>query len=126
MNKKMRISAFIIVLAIAAIISAGAGYYMGINKNSRDLPYSFYAEITEIDGSDFQVKGLAVNQINYRGDYIFRVDEKTLLIWRGTEMDSGEFRPGQRIAVTFAGVVFESYPQWITEIVKVELLDDEK
>ncbi|MDC2756077.1 hypothetical protein PO351_26665, partial [Bacteroides ovatus] len=90
------------------------------------IPQTFYATITEINGNNFTVEGLDINDINYRGAFTFSVIAETELVWRGTEMQVEEFDIGDIISVSFTGLVQESYPGYILDVVRVQLLDDEK
>lgn len=96
------------------------------SPGSSSIPQTFYATITEINGNNFTVEGLDINDINYRGAFTFSVIAETELVWRGTEMQVEEFDIGDIISVSFTGLVQESYPGHILDVVRVQLLDDEK
>ena len=97
MSSKQKI--FIIIGAIAIIaISFVAGLFIGQkNAPKNDLAFSkvysqtFYAKIESIkqynDGSfHLNVRGLEVNDINYRGDFTFEVDDSMNMTWRGEKV----------------------------------------
>ena len=86
---------------------------------------TFYAEIREREADRFLVKGLAVNDLNYRGIHFFSATE-TALLWRGTAIGLSDLDAGDIIAVTFDGYVLESYPAQLQEVIRIQLLDDEK
>jgi len=54
-----------------------------VNSNSQ----TFYAEIKKINGTNLLVDGLDVNDINYRGEFSFKVLEETKLEWRNTAIE---------------------------------------
>ena len=90
------------------------------------FPQTFYAEITDISGELFTVDGLKINDINFRGDFTFSIVTETELVWRGNKMRLDEFSIGDTIAISFTGAVQETYPGHIQDVIRVQLLDDEK
>jgi len=125
----------IIIVVIVLIAVAVGGYFVGYktaydrtegSPGSSSIPQTFYATITEINGNDFTVEGLDINDINYRGAFTFSVTAETELVWRGTEMLVEEFDIEDVISVSFTGLVQESDPGHILDVVLVQLLDDEK
>ena len=87
---------------------------------------TFYATITDINDLYFGVQGLAVNEINYRGEFEFAVIEETKMEWRGTELSVSDFDIGDNISITFSGGIQETYPATILGVDRIQLLDDEK
>ena len=96
------------------------------NNDSIDSSVVFYAEILERNGNYFHVKGLAVNDINFRGEFTFATNESTALIWRGTNITLDDLDVGDNISITFSGLVLETDPAQINNIKVIKLLDDEK
>lgn len=126
-----------VIIGAAILIAVSIGFYFLGYKTAYDriedgsppqteLPQTFYAEITDISGELFTVEGLEVNDINYRGAFTFSVTGETRLVWRGTEMQLGEFDIGDTVSVSFTGLIQESYPAHIQDVVQLQLLDDEK
>jgi len=97
-----------------------------ITDNDEIDTQTFYAKITKINNTNLLVDGLDVNDINYRGEFSFKVKENTKLEWRNTEIDISDLDEGDNISITFKGAVQESYPAGITDVVRIQLLDDEK
>ena len=96
-------------------------------ENTKTLNYqTFYATIKEITENKFLVQGLAINDLNFRGEFSFLVVEETELKWQGESIDIKDLDIGDTISITFGGYILESYPARITEIVRIQLLDDEK
>ena len=115
----------IIVILLLLILSGVIGYSIG-SKRDTELPQTFYAKIIEIKNDNFLVEGLAVNDINFRGEFTFSLNEDTILEWRYTEVDKSSFDIGDIISITFDGMIEESYPARITSILKIQLLDDKE
>ena len=87
---------------------------------------TFYAKITNIKNSNLLVDGLDVNDVNYRGEFSFKVKEDTKIEWRNTAINIEEHDKGDNISITFKGEIQETYPAQITDVVNIQLLDDEK
>ena len=128
----MTVKKRVLVVLGAAVLLAGAfvgGFFVGRNNQKlADLPNCevVYAEIISVNGSNFHVKGLDVNDINGRGEFTFSVKENTKLVWRGTELSLSDFQAGDRIAFYWRGLILESYPAQVQNVVMIKLLDDER
>ena len=114
---------------LAACIAFAIGYLAGNDAGRSTVPdvvypTTFYATVTEIYETALAVEGLDINQINYRGPFGFSVGPDTQLVWRGTPVELNELHPGLTVAVSFTGYVLESYPAGLTEVCRVEVLDD--
>ncbi len=92
----------------------------------RGASVTFHAEILERDGKRFHVNGLACNDINSRGEFTFSLEDGTPLVWRGTALSLDDLETGDRIAVTYTGDVLETYPAQLTNVLRIDLLEDEK
>ena len=92
MPYKVLIITAILILIVTTVISYFAGYKTAYDRmedgqpaqsaGENDEQQTFYAEITEItgsleDGNSVSVSGLAVNDINFRGEFSFAVFGKT-------------------------------------------------
>ena len=129
----MTVKTRVILIILAAVLVAGAfvgGFFVGKNNTQKetDLPNCevVYAEIISADNCYFHVKGLDVNDINGRGEFTFSVKENTRLVWRGTVIPLSDFQSGDNIAFFWNGVVLESYPAQVQNVVMIKLLDDER
>lgn len=141
MNKNFKIILGILV----AIVILCIGYFIGykkaynqyeafLNNNDNGVEYqSFYATITDIkdtglviDDTMLSVKGLDINDINFRGDFEFVITEATKIEWRYTNIDTSELEVGDKISIIFTGSIEESDPAKINDVLKIQLLDDEK
>lgn len=124
----------VIVIAVFLVAAAGVfGFLLGKDSEVDSgevhtevvLAEVVYAEILSIDNGLFHVKGLDVNDINGRGEYVFSAKEDTKLIWRGTELSLRDFDAGDRIAFYYNGYVLTTHPARVQNVVKIKLLDDE-
>ena len=123
----VKLFTIILVLIFLIVISGLTGYYIGKNSSAKNSDSSsFYATILDVDANSFHVKGLDINDINARNEFVFKVSNETQLLWRGTVMDMSEFKSGQTVAITYTGEVLEIYPAQIEGVIKIQLLDDEK
>jgi uncharacterized protein YxeA len=112
-------------LIVLLLVSGMVGYNIG-TKNEKSVEHqTFYAKIESVDGDDFFVSGLQVNDYNFRGDFTFRVTDETQIEWRYTEIQSNDLYVGSTISITFSGEIEESSPAHINRIHRIQLLDDE-
>lgn len=89
---------------------------------------TFYATISRIydtNGNALLVKGMEVNDINFRGEFQISVKDETKIIWRGTDIAFEDLDVGDNISITFTGGVKESWPGKISEVISIQLLDDD-
>ena len=113
-------------------IAAGAyliGYKTAYDRMERAAASyeteTFYAAITDISDSSITVQGMEINDINFRGRFTFPVMEETSYLWRGTRISAKDLEEGDNISITFTGLVQETSPAGIQEVLKVQLLDDD-
>lgn len=90
-------------------------------------------EIREYNGiTTILIKGLESNDINYRGEYEFSVDNDTKLLWiepystksSYTEIELSSLKEGQNVSITSIGEVLESYPAKLTKVTEVVVLEE--
>ena len=132
---------FIIIgMIIIIVVSFTVGLFIGkMNVVNDDLAISkvvygqtFYANIESIkqynDGSfHLNVKGLEINDINYRGNFTFKVDDSIKMTWRGEEVKVTDLKEGSNISITFTDeIINEISPTLLEEVVKIQILDDER
>lgn len=136
MSSKQKI---LITIGIIAII--GVSFVVGLFVGQKNAPkndlairkvygQTFYANIESIkqynDGSfHLSVKGLEVNDINYRGNFTFKVDDSMDMTWRGEKIKVSDLTVGNNISITFTDEILNSIsPTPLQEVIKVLLLDD--
>lgn len=140
MKKESKIILSIIVILLVAIISYFVGYKKAyndyesfLNNNDNGVKYqSFYATITDIedtgltiDDTALTVRGLDINDINFRRNFKFVITEATEIEWRYTKLDASELEIGDNISIIFTGNIQGSEPAKIEDVLKIQLLDDE-
>lgn len=134
MRKEFKIILVILIVVISLVLGYFIGYkraYDKIESASQNISYNnnqqtFYAEIKQINGTNILVKGLSVNDINYRGEFTFSVVGETKLEWRGTEISLSDLDVGDNISITFTGEILDSSPAQLKDVIKIQLSDDEK
>lgn len=137
MKKSLKIILNILFSVIFLVIGLFFGYKIAYNKyhkidnSSKIINYdthqcTFYAKIKNITDNIFLVEGLSVNDINFRGEFVFSVTEATQILWQGEKIELSDLGVGNNISITFDGYVLESYPGQINNIYRIQLLDDKK
>ena len=139
MGKKSKIALSILAIILVIIASYFIGYKKAYDDYERNLDNhkvsynTFYATITDIqdtgltiDDTALSVKGLDINDINFRGDFKFVITEATEIEWRNTEIETDDLEVGDNISIIFNGSIQETYPAKINDVLKIKLLDDEK
>lgn len=139
MNKKINIFISVIVVIVISLISYFIGYKKAYDDYERGLDnhklsyHTFYATITDIrdtglsiDNTALTVKGLEINDINFRGDFEFIITEATEIEWRNTIIEKEELEIGDNISIIFTGSIQETDPAKIEDVLKIQLLDDKK
>jgi len=132
-DKKGAKRAVLIVIVVLLVIGAFIGGFFA-GKSGQRVETQFveryaevvYAEILSVDDGYFHVRGLDVNDINGRGEYTFSVKENTRLVWHVTDIPLSDFDVGDRIAFYYNGLVLDSNPAQVQNVVKIKLLDDVK
>ena len=132
---------FFIIIEI--IVMIGVSFVVGLFIGQKNAPkndlaihkvygQTFYANIESIkqynDGSfHLNVKGLEVNDINYRGNFVFKVDDSMDMTWRGEEIKVSDLKVGNSISITFTDeTINDISPTPLKEVVKIQILDDER
>lgn len=97
----------------------------------------FEAEIKKISTyngiTTILVKGFETNEINYRGEFDFSIDNDTKILWiepnsiksSYTELDISELKKGQKVSITSTGYILESSPAKLTKVTEVVVLNNE-
>lgn len=138
MKNKKRIGILVgIVLCIG--IGFGIGLWIGRqNVVNNDLAFSriygqtFYATIESVkqynDGRfHINVKGLEVNDINYRGNFTFAVTDTIEMTWQGEKIGISDLQEGDILSITFTDEILNDIsPTPLNEVVKVQLLNEKR
>lgn len=129
MNTNFKILLGIIVIIVIGVIAYFWGYKSACNDyevrmdNRYESYQSFYATISDISNDKITVEGMKVNDINFQGKFIFEVEDVSRIEWRHMELEISELEVGDNISILFKGVIMESNPAWISDVLKVQLLD---
>ena len=125
MKKPVKIILAIVVL----LVIASGGFFAGrasVGQAGDSHGQTFYATIEQIGDGWLLVEGLEVNDINHRSQFTFSIREDTKLMWHYTDLLFEELKVGQNVAVTYTGPVLETYPARLTNVLRIELLNDSK
>lgn len=99
------------------------------NKQFNNNDDEFYAKIKKIIEYNgvitILIEGLESNDINYRGEFEFSIDNETKLLWKETKVEVSDLKEGQNVLVTSAGEILERYPAKLTKVIKVIVLENE-
>lgn len=120
MKKIFYIISFVLLLSLAGI----GGFFIGKSTNQPVIGTTFYAVIDDIRDQNIWVSGLDINDINSRGEFYFTIEDTTKLQWRHTEISLSDLKVGNTISVTYTGLVLETSPAGIEDVIQVQLLDD--
>lgn len=132
--KRKRKLLFVVVFVLYTVILAGISFFVG-NQSARKqienladegTAETFYAEISDRKNNFLRVTGLEINDINFRGDFVFSIDEETKMTWRYTEISVEDLDIGDTVSITFTGEIQETAPAKITHVTQIQLLEDEK
>lgn len=115
-----------VILAVFLLLAVGfcIGRCTASVTSDSEQSTTFYATVESIDSAGLLVKGLDVNDINHRGEFVLSVDENTAVTWRGTPLASADLVVGNRVSITYDGEVQETYPAGITKVIRIDLLED--
>ena len=127
----------IIIIGIITIILVSflIGLYIGkmnVVKEDLTMNKTFYANIESIKeyndgGVHINVKGLEVNDINYRGNFTFNINDNIDMSWREEKISISDLKEGEIILITFMDEnLMDISPTPLKEVVKVQLLENER
>ncbi len=120
-----------IIAAGAAVLAlVCASFFLGRLTVEKPIPWQevvvSHAEILERDGAFFHINGLDCNDVNGQGEYTFTLPEDAVLEWRYEPITLEDLQVGDHIAVTYTGPVLLSYPGQLTQVLRIQLLEDER
>lgn len=125
---KVAIVLTIAVLIVGILISYFAGYKAAYNNYEESLSQTstfdiqtFYAEVKEVGDNTILVEGISLNDESYRGEFRYDVWKETKLEWRNTPISLSDLDEGDLVSITLV-----TDRGGITDIFKVQLLDDDK
>ena len=130
--KRKRKLLFAVVFVLYTVILAGISFFIGNQRKQIEnladegTAETFYAEISDRKNNFLRVTGREINDINFRGDFVFSIDEETKMTWRYTEISAEDLDIGDTVSITFTGEIQETAPAKITHVTQIQLLEDEK
>lgn len=130
MNRNSKILLEIIAIIVIGVIAYLGGYKSACNDfevrmdNQYESYQCFYATITNISDDNITVEGMKINDINFRGKFILEITESSMIVWRGTELEIFELEVGDNISILFKGLILDSNPALIEDVLRIQLLDD--
>lgn len=113
MKKNVIFICFTIFVLIIGII---IGYYLPKNQE-----VSFYGEVIKKENSTIHIKGIPENDINHRGEFLLTISPKTKITNNNQSISLSELPINTIIRITYSGVVLESYPAQINDVIKIEI-----
>lgn len=115
-----------VILAVFLLLAVGfcIGRCTASIASDSEQSTTFYATVESVDSAGLRVKGLEVNDINHRGEFVLSIDENTAVTWRGTPLTTADLAVGNRVSITYDGEVQETYPAGITKVIRIDLLED--
>lgn len=134
MSNNRKVFIVIVVLIIGLLV----GFFVKQSQKSKldltplGVEKTFYATIEKIREDDYgfihlSVKGLEVNDINYRGAFNFSIKDDTVMTCRGENIDVSDLNVGDTIIVTFSdAMIIDIYPTPLQNVTEIQLVDDEK
>ena len=116
--------------AISLVVAAGVSFFAGTKvaplaeRVALNQGQVFYATVDSISGNSILVTGVEINDINHRAQFKFAVEDTTRLTWRGFDLAVEDLRVGDVVCITYAGGIGLTYPGYIANVLRVQLLSD--
>ena len=125
---KVAIVLTIAVLIVGILISYFAGYKAAYDKYEEELSQTsafdiqtFYAEVKDVGDDTILVEGISLNDESFRGEFRYDVWEATKLEWRNTPISLSDLDEGDLVSI-----ILITDCGGITDLFKIQLLDDER
>ena len=105
-------------------------YYIGIDVNQKNnvvgTTFAGIVERNDTDNKTIYVKGFKDNDINYKGEFILKISDKTNIGYNRQVLKQEELKRGDTIKILFTSSVLESYPGQIEEVLVITKFDTDK
>lgn len=115
-------------LLIGILISYYAGYVNAYKDYEEDIwamsaadIQTFYAEVKEVDQHSILVKGISINDKNYRSEFRYEIWGEVNLEWEDTPITLADLDKGDLVSIVLLTDRFGN-----TNVFKIQLLADEK
>ena len=116
------IALLIVVLVFAIFISFVSGFGLAYRSPKSDGQINitaFYGEIISIDENLITVKGLSINEKDYRDEFTLELHESVIVEWKKQPIEIDELQKGDLIVIILVTDV-----AGIEDIFKIQLLKD--
>ena len=105
-------------------------YYKGIDVNQRNnvlgTTFAGIIERNDTNNKTLYVSGFKDNDINYTGEFILRISDKTNIGYNSQVLKQEDLNRGDTIKILFTGSVLESYPGQINEVLVITKYDSDE
>lgn len=105
-------------------------YYKGIDVSQKNnvvgTTFAGIIERNNTDNKTIYVRGFKDNDINYKGEFILKISDKTNMEYNGQVLKQEELKRGDTIKILYTGSVLESYPGQIDEVLVITKYDSDK
>ena len=114
-----------IILVILIILVITVFTVVLYNKNNPRVTFeATIEEIIEYNGKyTFCVSGLDDNDDYHKDKFTFLINDEIKLKQGKNDLEIGDFKEGQKVLITYDGLVYTSYPPQISNVLKVELFE---
>ncbi len=105
-------------------------YYKGIDTSQRNnilgTTFTGIIERNDTNNNSIYIQGFKDNDINYKGEFILRISDKTNIGYHSQVLKQEDLNRGDTIKILFSGSVLESYPGQINEVLVITKYDTDK
>ncbi len=117
MNKKIIFAGIVVIIAVVFFV---------YKQVTTETGTSFYANITDMFGTNTVVLGIPENDINHRGKFQFDIGDKKINILdvNGNKTDKENLKVGVLVRVTYKGDILEISPAIIQDVISVQIVEE--
>ena len=111
---------FLICMVFVSFIGGFGLAYRSFEKEEGQIDVTaFYAKIVSIDEDHITVKGIPLNEKDYRDKFTFELHESIVIEWQGQQIALADLREGDLVAVILLQDIVG-----VEDIFKIQLLND--
>jgi len=103
-------------------IAASGGLHASLTVPNTRKSYSFKAKIYHVADGALYVRGLASNDINHRGRYMFYMSDTLSITKNGKSVKASSLKKGSIIRIYYTGYVLESDPASLPGVYSIAVL----
>ena len=105
-------------------------YYKGVDVSQKNnilgTTFAGIIERNDTNNNALYVSGFKDNDINYKGEFILKISDKTNMTYNSQVLKQEDLSRGDTIRILFTGSVLESYPAQIDEVIVITKFDSDK